>query len=174
MLTTELERPSICDVKNTFGEVGGMLFNPGFPDPVRNQYGECSCRISATDWGVVRLSAIIINPIHPHTGTGRWSLNVKLNNGMTQNNPNCLSIELANSQTCGWYYQWITLYLFCLEQVYSLDQMYRLSTDIGIPDTNSLTLEYRNGGDTMFLPVMVPRVPSGFWIKYSGNLLYTC
>lgn len=78
-----------------------MLFNPGFPDPVRYQYGECSCRISATDWGVVRLSAIIINPIHPHTGTGRWSLNVKLNNGMTQNNPNCLSIELANSQTCG-------------------------------------------------------------------------
>lgn len=62
-----------------------------------------------------------------------------------------------------------TLFLFCLEQVYSLDQMYRLSADIGIPDTNSLTLEYRNGGDTMFLPVMVPRVPS---VKYSGNLLH--
>lgn len=58
---------------------------------------------------------------------------------------------------------------FATEKVYSLDQMYRLSADIGIPDSNSLVLEYSNGGDTTFLPVMVPRVPTGFWIRYSGR-----
>ena len=57
---------------------------------------------------------------------------------------------------------------FATEKVYSLDQMYRFSADIGIPDSNSLVLEYSNGGDTTFLPVMVPRVPTGFWISYSG------
>ncbi|XP_022308761.2 uncharacterized protein LOC111114648 [Crassostrea virginica] len=131
---TELERSSICEDMTDSGKAVGMLFNPRFPDPVRQQYGDCSCRISATDWGVVRLHAIIINPVHPNTGSGRWSLNVRIND----------------------------------EKVYSLDQMYRLSADIGIPDSNSLVLEYSNGGDTTYLPVMVPRVPTGFWIRYSA------
>lgn len=64
------------------------------------------------------------------------------------------------------------LFLFCLEQVYSFDQMYWLFVDIGILDINSFILEYRNGGDIMFFFVMVFWVFLGFWVKYLGNLLY--
>lgn len=77
------------------GKAVGMLFNPGFPDPVRQQYGDCSCRISATDWGVVRLHAIIINPVHPNTGSGRWSLNVRINDGRKQNKTSCNFFEIS-------------------------------------------------------------------------------
>lgn len=63
----------------------------------------------------------------------------------------------------------IILFLYCLEQVYSFDQMYWLFVDIGILDINSFILEYRNGGDIMFFFVMVFCV---FLVKYLGNLLY--
>lgn len=82
LLMIELERFSICEERNIFGDVDGMFFNLGFFDFVRNQYGECFCWILVIDWGVVRLSVIIINFIYFYIGIGRWSLNVKFNNGI--------------------------------------------------------------------------------------------
>ena len=55
--------------------------NPSFPGPVDRPYDQCDCHVTATNQGVIRLTAVLINPIYTHEGEGGWELSLTIPGG---------------------------------------------------------------------------------------------
>ncbi|KAK3091813.1 hypothetical protein FSP39_022806 [Pinctada imbricata] len=55
--------------------------NPEFPDPVDRAYEKCDCHLAATEMGIIKLVAILINPIYTQEDVDGWELSLKLAGG---------------------------------------------------------------------------------------------